>query len=1208
MNGTAPTNPFVVYWMTTSDWKGVSCLLLASALTILLCSSAFSQRLVDQRNLMFDKLGTEDGLSQGGVTSVTQDQHGFIWIGTQEGLNRYDGYRFETFYHVEGAPGSLSHNSIWALLADDQGRLWIGTDAGLNRFNRSTRTFETIPLGNPGSAEPTIYALYEDIDGNVWVGSSLGLTRIGRGGDKEQYRYESDNPAGLGAGSVRALHGNGQALWIGTERGGLNRLDLETNRFEHYVHEPGNPRSLSDNYVRDIIVDANQQLWVATFNGGVSVFDPITGHFRRLMASAADPASLASNRVRALLRDHNDDIWVGTDSGLHLWHPVTGSFSRYVVDRTNPRSLSDNTVFSISQDRSGVVWVGTFNGISKWNARVPGFPHYRLPTGTSTTSSSSTSSFAEAGNGDLWIGTFAGLYRWREVTQTIDPVSPGGLGLSDIRVMSLLFDGDVLWAGTMAGGINLLAGGDVTATYRAGTGQGDLSSNAISSIYKDSQSRIWLTTYGGGVNRYLGEGKFRRYPEGDDPSQAFSDLRTLDIVEASDGNFWIAADGGGVVILNPDSGETMTFRHDASDPGSLSSDNVITLLKTDQYIWVGTRDRGLNRYNPASGDFTRFTRQQGLASDAVYGMLEDANGRIWVSGGKGLSVLDPVSLDVARYDSTHGLQADDFNSGAFLSLSDGSFVFGGNNGFNAFDPDTVRRNAYVPPVAITGFTLFNKTYDLPRPVFVTDNIELEHADSVIGFEFAAFDYTAPEKNRFQYKLEGFDPGWMEAGGARQVTYTNLDPGGYTFRVRGSNNDGVWNRDGAAIGITVNPPLWATWWAYCAYALLALILLWQLLQMNARRQRFAAEKRYSERLQLYIESLEEASDCVLIADSAGTLLYANNAIQRILGRKPVDAVGQPMISVVFENQDDSEDALAALDKQGRYHGEVTVTGKGGTRTNDVTIAMVRESSEQGAAYVCISRDITDRKITESELEDHRRNLENLVADRTRALEKEIAENKAAQHSLANSLEEKELLLKEVHHRVKNNMQVISSLLNIQAETAGSEVFANLLGESQQRIKSMALIHENLYQSDNLLEIDFEDYINMLTNSLCRFYAVPGVRVQLDVEVADIALDLETAVPCGLIINELVSNSLKHAFRGHVGNGRISVSFLRSGCGYLLRVHDDGKGLPAEFSIEKSSSMGMEIVSILTHQLDGELRLIEGTGTTFEIQFPHKVKHG
>jgi len=336
------------------------------------------------------------------------------------------------------------------------------------------------------------------------------------------------------------------------------------------------------------------------------------------------------------------------------------------------------------------------------------------------------------------------------------------------------------------------------------------------------------------------------------------------------------------------------------------------------------------------------------------------------------------------------------------------------------------------------------------------------------------------------------------------------------------------------------------------------------------------------------------------------MYANDAIKSILGISPPQAVGRSILSLLFSEASDASLARAGLRREGRWHGEVSARKGSEYGTTEVTIAAVHDDSDNETAYVSIARDVTDRKKVEAELEKHRQNLEQIVGERTEALEYEISENKAVQRELADSLKEKELLLKEVHHRVKNNMQVISSLLNIQAESIGDDVFSGLLGESQQRIKSMALIHENLYQSENLLEIDFKDYINMLANSLHRFYSVRGMIVSLDIQVDNVALDIETAVPCGLIINELISNSLKHAFKGKEGKGTICVKFNLIGCRYVLEISDDGIGLPVGFSLESSNSMGMEIVSILTQQLDGRLRFDSVDGASFEISFPRKEK--
>jgi PAS domain S-box-containing protein len=1172
-------------------------------------SASAGFNLADQPIVIFDRIKTPDGLSPGGVTAITQDHLGFIWIGTQEGLNHFDGYRIESYYHDKTNRRSLSNDNVLSLLSDSVDRLWVGTDAGLNRFNFDTKSFEYVDLGqeSPVGQKNAVFALHEDREGNIWVGNGFGLTKILPNGELEYFHHDITKPT-VGKGSVRAIFESSDGLlWVGTDLGGVTILNDETGEITD-VSE-----FLPDTNVRAFVEDRDGKIWIGTFSSGLAIFDRREGSWQYVQYDRDNPKGISADKIRSLLRDKNDDVWVGTDQGLNLWQPMTGEFKRYVTDPTNQRSISDNTIISLFQDAGGVIWVGTIDGVNKWNADVVSFPHYtpKVSDGDSPVSYSVTS-FAEDPNGDVWIGNMAGLNRWNASLGRLESYTADQLGLNDSRAMSLLVVDETLYVGTMDGGLNLIRDRQVVEILANDPDDpSSLSSNGVAKIYLDSQSRIWLSNYGGGVNQYLGDGRFKRFPDASNPHGAFSDLRCVDIRESKNGHLWVATDGGGIVILDPDTGDTKNFRHDPNDQSSLASNNIITLLVTEDAIWVGSRDAGVDRYDYKTQTFRNYNKIDGLSSDSVFGILEDSAGKIWISSGKGISVLEPSTGEVTLYDSTHGLQSDDFHSNAFLKLADGTLLFGGTNGFNAFRSERIKKNENLPPVRLTRFTKFNKEIDLPLAIDKMDQILLDYTDSVIGFEYSSLDYTAPEKNQYRYKLDGFNEDWVEAGRSRTVTYTNLDPDSYTFHVQGSNNDGVWNTKGASIGIVVKPPLWATWWAYTAYGALLVLFGYILLQQNVKRLRREEQRRYAERLQLYIESLEEATDCVLIADQHTNLIYANEAIREILNDTPADALGKPLLETLFQSQQDRDRAADELSREGRYHGEVQYRLEdGNSRTNEVTIAAVTQlRGDDGSGYVSISRDVTDRKQTEAELENHRRNLELMVEHRTIALEREVAENKAAKRSIAESLREKELLLKEVHHRVKNNMQVISSLLNIQAETTGNERFSTLLGESQQRIKSMSLIHENLYQSDNLLEINFDEYINMLANSLCRFYTVPGVNILLDVDVQDVSLDIETAVPCGLIINELVSNSLKHAFSGHQTVGTISIKFTNvDGC-YVLRISDDGAGLPDNFCLQEGASMGMgmEIVSILTEQLDGKLSVVKSKGAAFEIAFPSKVHH-
>ena len=436
-----------------------------------------------------------------------------------------------------------------------------------------------------------------------------------------------------------------------------------------------------------------------------------------------------------------------------------------------------------------------------------------------------------------------------------------------------------------------------------------------------------------------------------------------------------------------------------------------------------------------------------------------------------------------------------------------------------------------------------------------------------------------------------------------MTYTNLDPGQYTFRVRATNSDGVWSDQTVAVGLRVAPPLYATWWAYIGYCIFLVMLLTASYRQNSRKMSRIAEDSHRARLEKYVQTLEQATDAIAIASENGLIEYRNELFSTLFDSPTVSAedgpVGGKLLETLFDSESDRAEVTARVAESGRFSTEVA---RELSVTKYYEISVARTEFQGVVTLIAIARDITQRKETERQLEHYSRNLEQLVDERTSKLEEEVDKSILHQKALENSLVEKELLIKEVHHRVKNNMQVISSLLSIQAEGAGDEVYSSLLNESQQRIKSMALIHETLYQSKDLLKIDFQEYIESLTNSLSRSYTVPGVSVFVDVTVENVLLDLATAVPCGLIINELVSNALKHAFHDKEETGIIDIDFVSTDCSYDLRIADNGVGLPSGFDLSKNTSMGLEIVTILTDQLEGTLSAYNDGGAVFQIQFP------
>jgi len=837
------------------------CFALASAIACLLAASE-GIGAEKKRTIPFARLSMEDGLSQSAVNVILQDSKGFMWFGTQEGLNRYDGYGFKAFLNDPENPASLSHDVIHSLVEDSSGTLWIGTDGGgLNRFDAATGTFTRFvndPSDPASLSSNRARIVYEDSSGTLWVGTDGGgLNRLDVASGKfRTYKHDPSNPGSLSDNRVREIVEDAEGtLWVATFGGGLNRLDRGQESFVSFRHDPSDPEGLGDDRIRCLLVDRNGVLWVGTYDRGLERFEPKTGKFKHYRHDPDDPSSLSSDRVRSILQDSAGTIWIGTDRGLAEWGSGGDGFDRHRQEPTDPRSLSDNRVLSLFQDRGGVIWVGTYDGLNKWNATTGSFAHYKHVEGDpSKLSEEIVTSFHEDKTGILWIGTYGGgLNRFDRTTGRFthyrhDPQDTRSL--DDDRVMSLLVDrSGVLWVGTMGGGLNRHdpSTGHFAHYSHDPDDPQSLSSNGVTSIFEDGDGILWVGTYRAGLNRFdRTTGSFRRY--GHDPSDptSLSSHRVMTITEDETGNLWIGTDGGGINHFERSTGRFSHYRHDPEDPRSLSSDHAWAIYEDRQgSFWIGTQGGGLNHWAKhdrlaGRGVFRRYNRDDGLPSEVIYGTLEDASGNLWMSTNRGLARLDPAGGTIKNYDVHDGLQSYDFMFGAQFLSRDGTMFFGGVNGFNAFHPSEVRNNSRKPPLALTAFFKFNEEVSVGKPVEELRELELGHRDQVIAFEFAALDFTAPDKNRYMAMLDGFDEEWVDLGTRRRVSYTNLDPGRYTLRVKGANNDGVWNEEGLALRIGVAPPVWRTWWAYVLYVLALGGILLTFTQGQRRKVRRAAE--------------------------------------------------------------------------------------------------------------------------------------------------------------------------------------------------------------------------------------------------------------------------------------------------------------------------------------------------------------------------------
>ncbi len=839
-------------------------------------------------SLPLARISVEQGLSQGTVNCILQDRRGFLWLGTQDGLNRYDGYRFAVYKSDPTDPASLAHNWIGALAEDASGDLWIGTEGGgLSRWHRATDTFTRYqhdsedPASLPGNL---VRALHFDSSGQLWIGTSRsGLARLDPAtGKLERFRHDPADPTSLSDDRVRALAGGADgSLWIGT-LGGLDRLDASTPgaaSFVRYRHDPADPSSLSDDRVQAVLEDRAGALWVGT-EVGLNRLLP-AGGFARSLHEASAAGNPGGEMVRALLEDSDGRLWIGTDGGLYRRGAASGQLALYRHDAADPRSLSNDRLMTIFEDRGGMLWIGTAGGgLNTWNPATAAFSLYRAdPDRPESLSSNAVYAFSEDAAGGLWVGTLGGLNVLDVKTGSFrsyhhGPGRPASLG--DDRITALRHDRQgALWIGTLASGLDRMdpKSGSFRHFRHDPEQPGSLADDGVSALLEDAAGNLWIGTYRGGLDRLdrggAAAGTFAHFRHDPADPTSLADDQVTALAEDADGALWIGtfhgglhrfrhrrrsvaapaagAPAAGTPAAGTPAGEMLRIRHDPGRPESLASDSVNALhFDAAGTLWVGTQVglHRLRRLDEASGEagFESFFERHGLPNGVVWGICSDAGGQIWVSTNRGLSRLDPVARVFESYGASHGLQGDEFNLGAYYESRGGELYFGGDGGFNAFHPERVERNTAVPPVVVTEITKLNRPVDLGRPVFEAESLELAPGDALISIELAALDFAAPEQNRYRYKLEGLDGDFIDLGRRRRVTFTHLPPGRYTLRLQGSNNDGVWNREGASLAIEMRPAFWQTWWFRLAAGLALACLL-----LGIHRQRMeSARRRQQER--------------------------------------------------------------------------------------------------------------------------------------------------------------------------------------------------------------------------------------------------------------------------------------------------------------------------------------------------------------------------
>ncbi|MXV17334.1 hybrid sensor histidine kinase/response regulator [Hufsiella ginkgonis] len=835
--------------------KARGCLLFLYFVLFFLVQASYAQQ-----SIKFKHLSTRNGLSQSNVTSIVKDRQGFMWFATRDGLNRYDGYQFVVYQYDQADKNSLSSSYINKLYVDRLGNLWVGTAIGLDRFDRAKNSF----VHYPGSRSMYVKAIFRDSKGNLWVGAKDGLYLLDERSKKfRAFFNKPDVSSSISNNDVNVIEEvNPEQLWIGTAHG-LNVLTTGTDHFKRYLHDNENVNSPAGDAVKGIVKDREGNVWLAQDGAGLSRIDHETGLFTHYRHKAGDPASPGTDNLIAMEMGPGNKLWIGTEAGgLMIYDYRNDALQSYRNDVFDNTTISHNNVRCIYHDPAGITWLGTNSGgVSYVTTNEDKFALYRtIAYRSNSLTSNSIKAFAEDDRRRIWVGTEDGI-------DILDPktgafthlkASEGNNNsISSNNIYSLARIGrDSMAVGSFDGGLDIVevASGRISHYRKTAADSSSLSDNRINRIYTDRRGNSWIATWSGGLNRFDRGGKrFVRYDIRSAGRQA-SPANLFTLADDPEGNLWIGTDQG-LFSLNTVNNKVTQYVHQPQDPRSLGNDLVNCLLVTkDGRLWIGTGGGGLNLLDPKTGRFTAVTTRQGLPNNFIHAMVRDEKGVIWLSTNNGLASYDPAAKKINTFGVNDGLQGSEFRRDAAMIASDGTLYFGGVNGFNSFRNNRIIYNKVPPPVVFTMFSISNKPIipgakgsPLQNDISVTNDIVLNYKQASFSVEFAALNFIAPEGNRYAYQLAGQDTAWIYSGAQRKATYTNLAPGEYVFKVKASNNDGVWNGRPAALKITIVPPFWMTWW-FRTLAVLALAGL----AFGLNRYSINKVKRQNEELERIVE--------------------------------------------------------------------------------------------------------------------------------------------------------------------------------------------------------------------------------------------------------------------------------------------------------------------------------------------------------------------
>lgn len=1156
--------------------------------------------LADKNDLIFEKISETNGLSHRWVRTIVKDSEGFIWFGTMEGLNRFDGTSIKVFSEdYADTTNVISDYNFYSLYDANDSILWLGTSNGLSKYNKKTGIFSNYLTSEfwDLSNSKTIRTIAVDAEGIIWLGiAGTGVCRFDeRTNSYKLYSHDEKDPTSLSSNNVYSIVTDGEKIWVGTSGGGLDLFDKRNGTFIHF-NQSEKKGSLSNNSVYNIFKDSKEKIWVGT-DKGVNRYNPSSKSFTTYFHHDNDSNSLCDDRVVSIAEDKFGRMWFATRNGLSclkINDDGQETFTNYYHDDTNTKSLITNELTSIYIDNNSILWIGTSNGgVNQTFLESKRFSHFKHEqTKPQSISKDIIRSIFEDKDKNIWVGTDGGgLNLMLNGTKTFEHIkhSDDKTAFHNNVVLSIMQDksGD-LWFGTYGSGINKLSYQQIknrtksfTHYTNEPTNPNSIPCDIVKDIFEDTEGRIWVGTDEGLCLFNRKSNNFTRFGNLPNSSCNLSDnrIQSKTIFQDSKGTIWIGTWNGlnkmlenrtdipqimSGVEVPPHSICFKRYQRTAKKSKTQLSDNrVISIFEDSNHtLWVGTFGKGLNRFDEKKETFKRFEKKEGLIDNHVYSILEDNSKNLWVSTNKGLSRLSLKTETLKNFDEYDGIQNNNFYWGAACKLKNGELAFGGINGFSVFNPEKIQDNHYIPPIMITDIQINNKSVKVQGkehvPIWHLNELILPYGKNLMNIEYVALNFIQSEKNNYAYKLEGFNDDWVRNGNKKSATYTNLSPGDYNFRVIASNNDGVWNEVGTSLKITITPPIYATWWFRILAIGILIAAIWVYVYIkirNIRKQRNELTKMIEERT----HELHEAN------------------------------------SVLYNLNREMNEVNTLLEE-----------------TNE-------EITEQNE-LVIFQRDEIAKK--NEELELHRNHLEELVQERTEELV--TAKDKAQESERL-----KAAFLANMSHEIRTPLNAIVGFSNLLThDTNTPEEIDDFSKQVAQNTESLLILIDDILDL-SLIEskqskrndepFNANDFINNFFKYWHTHYNLDTRPITLSNNILDKNIFFNTDQhKMRQILGNLMSNACKFTEAGG-----IELGFEHRDGSYLFWVKDTGIGIAEKHlgiifdwfrkieedknRLYRGTGLGLAISARLADLLEGKLWVESelGKGSTFYFSLPETV---